>query len=335
MPLPVEDWGASAAAAAPSSAPTPDRGSASPPHARRGVSDAERLASVTPPKPPPPYAAEANHERSFHGAQEDIALKYESAVCEAAALRRQVHALKAQMSRPSYTAGEPLPMEALGSPQRTSPQRTFNSSAEEAVWNAMDIDVITKLDAIHKVDCIRQEYEDTQRELQQELVVKEEVLSMLTEQLKGMVDRSQVGALRGELQRTVEELQMVRRENQLIASERDEQEERIKQIVMENSERRIDTTAAVQSAVAERQASLIDEIQDLNAELDEAKRQAHAVSQAAAELDERLHSTEETLAATTENMVEKDARIAQLLEVEASLLRSEGVVQDLADSLQV
>eukprot|EP01059_Diplonema_ambulator_P001817 TRINITY_DN11530_c0_g1_i2.p1 TRINITY_DN11530_c0_g1~~TRINITY_DN11530_c0_g1_i2.p1 ORF type:complete len:1592 (+),score=610.37 TRINITY_DN11530_c0_g1_i2:25-4776(+) len=302
-----------------------------------------RLPSVTPPKPPPPYSGGVEECEAINIAQvkaqldahfknagiEGIALKYEAAITETAALRRQVHSLKHQLGKPDTLAFDPLPVKVTESPT-VSPKRLFKSQEEEEMWKAMNVDVLTKLDAIDKVERIRQEYEDTQNELSQELMVKEEVLAMLTEQMRSMVDREEYQQMQHELHVTHEQLQDMKRERGMLSRQRDEACNTLHLVREEMEWKEQEAVTAAVRAEREKHQS---EVEELRERLEES--QSAAISQDTVnKLEDQIRSSQMALAAVHKQLDEKELEIARAAEVQKQLEAKEAVVRELADSLQ-
>eukprot|EP00755_Sulcionema_specki_P019012 Sspe_Gene.68332::Locus_40312_Transcript_1_1_Confidence_1.000_Length_3344::g.68332::m.68332 len=346
QPVGVPDTEGSGQYGRPGASPSPTEPSSTP---------CLRVPSVTPPKPPPPYSygphndvemVEASDLSSVRNqlAQhfkktgiEGVAMKYEAAIVEAAALRRQVHSLKLQLEKGEQLAasGMPMMMSPVGSPS-ISPRRlpTFNTPEEEASWNAMNVDVVTKLQAVDKVAKIRQEYEDSLKELRQELVVKEEVLRLLTEQLKGMVEKGQLDKLQDELNDTFDELQVMKRERDIFSEERAELQARV-----EDLQRRLDemdgiVDRAKACGAKEVELSLSTEVERLRRLEDESLSYRAEAECELEKLREQLAITKDTLAQAEAQLTEKDRLLAEAEKTQMELAMKEGAVRELADNLQ-
>ena len=348
-------------------------------HHHGGGGGGVRVPSVTPPKAPPPYstgprspdadaaaaataaavraqaaaaAAAAAPTPARRSGLEGVALKYEAAVTEAAALRLQVEALRRHVSDAAQHGGlrasDPLPLQPVASPPRrrgggggggdasssSRPPPQFASEEEEAMWGAMNVDVVTKLEALDAVERMRLEYVDAQRELRQELEVKEEVLSMLTDQLKGMVDRGRLSAAHDDLRRQAAAASEVERQRDLLAAELSERDAEAERLRLATDAAAADAGAAASAAAADAQARLIEEVHEAN---------GRAADEQAARLDagRRLAEQEEALVRTGRALHEAGAAVAAqeaqlegLRGVEGRLSENEAVVRGLADSLQ-
>eukprot|EP01062_Namystynia_karyoxenos_P056799 TRINITY_DN4772_c0_g1_i1.p1 TRINITY_DN4772_c0_g1~~TRINITY_DN4772_c0_g1_i1.p1 ORF type:complete len:1755 (+),score=714.61 TRINITY_DN4772_c0_g1_i1:87-5267(+) len=326
------------------SEPDPDEPGAAECAAR--VHDSQgRVPSLTPPKPPPPYSygpdmrqieagelAAARTQLHGHfrrGAVEGVAYKYEAAVTECAALRRQVHSLKLQLA-----AGVPLPpSESIAAAPSLSPPRSmprFESPEEEALWQAFNVDVATKLDAVDKVAKMRTEFDSARRELQQELAVKEEVLRLLTEQLKGMVERSQLHRAQEDLDACQEELRIARERSDEVGEENVHLRQRCDELSLQ-LQQHADALRATVTRERELARSAVDDarrrVEELESAVATSEREASNAREAVRDAQQALAAERIKAASQVQEHFDAETLRAQLEE-------KEGVVRELAESLQ-
>ena len=303
-----------------------------------------RVPSITPPKPPPPYSYADESEGmnstvvkeqiSPHFERsgiEGIARKYESSVIETAALRRQVHSLKQQLTT-DYS--DPLIITPVESPCQ-SPQRGIQPppGTDIPTWNAMNIDVVTKLQALEQVDMLRTRYEDRQHELEQELIIKEEVLSMLTEQMKTMVDKNELTSAQSKLITSMEKLKETEKQNEILASEKSENEKNLRGAQYEKEVLELNIKTILQNQ-PETSTTETDEIQVLKETVTSLKDNGSVLQIQCQELQDHLKNTQRSLASAHLMVDKKTAEVQEASLFEAKLVEKEELVRELADSLQ-
>eukprot|EP01063_Lacrimia_lanifica_P011220 TRINITY_DN18028_c0_g1_i1.p1 TRINITY_DN18028_c0_g1~~TRINITY_DN18028_c0_g1_i1.p1 ORF type:complete len:1551 (+),score=709.93 TRINITY_DN18028_c0_g1_i1:98-4750(+) len=284
---------------------------------------------------------------------EGVAIKYEAAVTEIAALRRQLLAYKLagggadleHSQQRNYDAGysglmghpelspprSPTGRVVVGDAAEGSHRRTFRGETERLMWNAMNVDVVTKLEAIDTVERLRGEYEEMKREATQELAVKDEVVEMLTEQVRQMVERSQYNALKTENKVLLEQLHTLKREKEILMLKQTHDD-------YSHAEREAslagEVQARVDAAVHEAQTTVAAQRDALQEELDQMALLNTDLSAALRMAQEDVKETRKDLDIARTALYERERDHQSVSEIQKQLSANEEMVRELADSLQ-